>query len=282
MITVSDYNGPLGIPGGYFNSRSVPSFPDYLKEYHVHFMRYLYYLCLMNAEGEYPSEIPIDKIYDGFNNAKEIGKKRNIRKILIGEAPPPNSINYFYNPSHLRWNPVTGNPTSGQGWTSVIKNALFPGMVFPNTVSFLKECAKEGFLILDLFPYPISYSSRGSISRPNRIYSQACISAWGAGNVPYSHNMISKLNYLTTCIQNNIVFGFSLSVFGSIVLKDSGTLGVFDGWCLSNGITLNPFGPIQQVRVFPSQVQNASNLLRICHRRPMLTPCSVLMNEAGF
>jgi hypothetical protein len=286
MITAADYNYPLGIPGGYFNGKVVPPFPDYLRDYHVHFMRYLYYLCIMNAEGEYPVEISLDDILRAFDECKSKKCKDctpRIRKILIGEAPPPKPLNYFYNPSHLRWNVAKGKPTKGQGWTSAIKNALFPGMAFPDTVSFLKACAREGFLLIDLFPYAISYSkSRGAVNKPNPSFRAACISAWGAGIAPYPHNIISTLYNLVCCIQKNIAIGFSLTVFGNIVLKDPTAVGAFNTWSLANGIILNPPGSIDQLRLVMPPVPNASGYLRICHRRPMLSPCPILLNLAGL
>jgi len=282
MITAADYNYPLGIPGGYFNGRAVPPFPDYLIDYHIHFMQYIYYLCIKNAEGDYPNELSIEEILREFEKNKEKKCKPRIRKILIGEAPPPNPLNYFYNTSPLRWNAATGNPSSGQSWSSNIKNTLFPGVAFPDTVSFLVACAREGFLLLDLFPYAIKYKNRGKVSRPNAVFSQACLSAWGTGIGPYPHNLIATLNYLICCIQKNITIGFSLSVFGSIVVTDIGAVGVFNAWSLANGITLSPPGPIDQIRVVPPPVSNASNFLRICHRRPMLSPCPILLNVAGF
>ena len=277
MVTARDYNYPLGIIGGYFNGRAVQPFSDYLRDYHVHFMRYLYYLCILNAEGEYPVEMTVEEIHDAFEKNKGKNCKPRIRKILIGEAPPPNPLNFFYNPSPLRWNVATGTPTRGQGWTSSIKNTLFPGMVFPNTVSFLQACAREGFLLLDLFPYAISYTGRN-----NATYREAIISAWGAGPAPYPHNIINTLNYLLCCIHNNIAVGLALTSFGTLILNDIGAVGVFNAWCLANGITLNPPGPIDQIRVAPPPVPNASNFLRICHRWPMLSPCPILLNQAGF
>lgn len=283
MVTATDYNYPLGIPRGYFNGKAVPTFPDYLRNYHVHFMRYLYYLCIMNAEGEYPIEMTIEEIQDTFERNNEKKCKPRIKKILIGEAPPLKHINYFYNPDSLRWNATTGNPGKGQIWTSAIKNALFPGRGFPDTVTFLKACAREGFLLLDLFPYAIDYSkSRGTVALPNRIFSQACISAWGVGLVPYPHNIISTLNYLICCIQKNIAIGFSLSVFGSVVLNYIGAVGAFNTWCTANRITLNPPGPLDQLRLVVPPVPKASIYLRICHRRPMLSPCPILLNLAGL
>ncbi len=277
MITNADYNFPLGIRGGYFNGKAVPAFPDFLKDYHVHFMRYLYYMCIMNAEGNYPNELSIEDIQNGFEKNKEKECKPKIKKILIGEAPPTNPINYFYNPSPLRWNVKTGNPTTGQSWTSTIKNALFPGKTFPDTVSFLEACAREGFLLLDLFPYAIRYSSRNTLG-----YSDACISAWGGGLSPYPHNIIGTLNYLNCCIQKTISIGFALTSFGTIIVTDFGAVGNFDAWCLANLIALNPPGPLDQIRAVAPPVPNASKYLRICHRRPMLSPCPILLNLAGI
>ena len=277
MITATDYNYPLGIPRGYFNGKAVQPFPDYLSDYHVHFMRYIYYLCIMNAEGEYPIEMTIEQIQDAFERNKEKKCRPIIKKILIGEAPPPNPLNYFYNPSPLRWNAATGNPSRGQSWTSAIKNSLFPGVAFPDTVSFLVACAREGFLLLDLFPYAITYSGRN-----NANYMQACISAWGAGPVPYPHNIINTLNYLVCCIQKNISIGFALTSFGRVLLTDVGAVGSFNAWCMANRITLNTPGPLDQLRLVVPPVPNASDYLRICHRRPMLSPCPILLNLAGF
>lgn len=278
MITIADYNYPSGIPGDYFNSRAVPSFPDYLRNYHIHFMRYIYYMCIMNAKGVYPTEITFEEIQIALK--KNNGKcKPIIKKILIGEAPPPTPINYFYNPSASRWNAAEGKPTTGQGWTSTIKNTLFPGVFFKDTISFLMACAKEGFILLDLFPYAITYSSS---NRTTSKYKKACLDAWGASPSPYTHNIINTLNYLVCNINKNIAIGFALTSFGKIILTDFGAVRVFNAWCLSNGIALNPSGSIDQIRVVMPPVINASNYLRICHRRPMLTPCQILLNQAGF
>jgi hypothetical protein len=282
MITAADYNYPLGIPGGYFNGKIVPPFPDYLRDYHVHFMRYIYYLCIMNAEGDYPEEMSIEEIQSAFEKNKGKNCKPRIRKILICEAPTPILLNYFYNTNIARWNVATGNPTKGQGWTSAIKNSLFPGITFPDTVSFLKACAREGFLLLDLFPYAISYSGRGTALRPSPNYKKACISAWGTGPAPYPHNILNTLNYLICCIQKTLAIGFALTSFGRIILTDVGAVGGFNAWCLANGITLTPVGPLNQIRAVAPPVPNASNYLRICHRRPMLSPCPILLNLAGI
>lgn len=282
MITAADYNYPPGIPGGYFNGKAIPSFPHYLRDYHIHFMRYLYYLCIMNAEGEYPIELSIDDILRAFDECKSKKCKDctpRIKKILIGEAPPPppNQINYFYNPSIARWNVAKGTPTNGQGWTSAIKNTLFPGLDFPDTVSFLKACAREGFLLLDLFPYAITYSSRSSSK-----YKQACISAWGAGPTPYPHNILKTLNFLTCCIKKTISFGFALKSFGEIIVTDAGSITSFNNWCSVNGIKLIPPGPLNQIRPAPAPLASASIYRRVCGTRGQTGPNSSLLSIAGF
>lgn len=277
MLKAIEYNSPIGIRNGYFNGVNI-TFTEYFENYHIHFMRYLYYLCIMNAEGEYPENLKIEEIQNAFEKIKVGEYYQSIKKILVGEAPPPNINNYFYNTSSIRWNTKTGNPTTGQNWTTTIKNVLFPGMLFPDTVSFLKACAKEGFLLLDLFPYPITYKSRNS-----KKYKEACVCAFGAGNdAPYSHNVISTLNYLNFHISKTISFGFALTSFGKIILSDNLSVNNFNNWCALKKINLSPKGSIDIPRTFQAPVPNTSDYLRICHRRPMLGPCQILLNLAGF
>ena len=278
MITNTDYNFPLGIPRGYFNGKHVPPFPDYLGDYHVHFLRYIYYMCIMNAEGNYPNELSIEDILNGIELNKGRKCKPRIKKILIGEAPPPNPLNYFYNPSPLRWNAATGNPSRGQSWSSAIKRSLFPGVTFPDTTSFLIACAREGFLLLDLFPYNLNYSGkRGAIN-----YKTACICAFGFGAMPYHHNILNTLNNLICCIENRIAIGFALKSFGEVIITDAVSVANFNAWCVANGITLNLPGPLEQLRVLPPPVPNASDYLRVCGRRYLLSPCTILLNLAGL
>ncbi len=78
------------------------------------------------------------------------------------------------------------------------------------------------------------------------------------------------------------MIGYALTSFGRIILNDVGAVNVFNAWCIANGITLNPSGSLDQLRTVPPHVGHASNYLRICHRRPMLGPCPILLNLAGF
>jgi hypothetical protein len=276
MITAADYNHPLGIPSGYFNGKAVPPYRDYLSDYHIHFMRYIYFMCIMNAEGEYPVEMTMDEIQNAFHKNKGKKCRPRIKKILIGEAPPK-PINYFYNPSIARWNVAKGTPTKGQGWTSAIKNTLFPGVVFPDTVSFLKACAREGFLLLDLFPYAITYSSRTSTR-----YRQACVSAWGVGTAPYPHNILSTLNLLTCCMKKNITIGFALKSFGEIIANNTASIASFNNWCSVNGIKLIPPGPLNQIRPATAPLASASIYRRVCGTQGQTGPNSSLLSIAGF
>jgi len=276
MITNADYNYPLGIPGGYFNGRAVPLFPDYLLDYHVHFMRYIYYMCIMNAQGNYPNELSIEEILREFEINKERKCKLKIKKILICEAPPPTVLNYFYNPAS-QWTAAGRPGVGGTAFTGAIQTALFGTTFFTTKLDFLMECAREGFLLLDLFPYAITYTARVGTR-----YRNACISALGAGPAPCPHNILNTLNYLIGCIEKRIAFGFALKSFGNVIITDAVSMANFNAWCLANGITLNPPGPLDQIRVAPPPVPNASNYLRVCGRNGLFGPCPVLLNLAGF
>jgi hypothetical protein len=276
-MELNDYNWPLALPNGYFYGRPVPGYHEYLFEYHVHYMRYIFFMCVMNADGEYPMELGIDDLRNGLRSSQGNSCFPRIKKILIGEAPPPNPLNYFYNSSPARWNAITGNPSHGQSWTSTIKNALFPGVGFPDTSSFLSACAKKGFLLLDLFPYAIRYSGRNTIS-----YNTACTQAWGGGGLPYPHNIIGSLNDLLCCIEETISIGFALTRMGSNIVTDHHSVLAFRNWCVAHGRNLNPPLHLDQLRPLAPHVPNAADYLRICHRRPMLTPCARLLNLAGI
>jgi hypothetical protein len=267
MISEADYNDPLGIPGGFF---TTPTYQNYIIDYDVHFMRYLYFMCIQNSEGGYPNNMDMEEIQNAFeeNKGKNCGPK--IKKILIGEAPPPTAQNYFYNTNNLRWNVHTQ-------WTRAIKDALFPEDNFPNIVSFLIACAKHGFLLLDLFPYAITYSSRTS---PR--YRQACINAWGFGNQAYPHNIKVKLDYLICYISKEISFGFALKSFGEIIMTDDDSNRNFENWRHEQEINLLPQGLLNQIRINPIDYPGASNFLRVCGRQNLFGPCPELLISAGF
>lgn len=280
MITLPDYNAPLIIPGGYFNGRFAPrdaiEFNRFLSTYHLDYLRYLYFLCIMGAEGEYPLDITVEEIEGAFNNEDRNCIPR-IKKILIGEAPPPNYCNYFYN-IHSPWNVRMGRPSAGQAWTSAIKNALFPGMIFHTKTEFLIACAQSGFLLLDLFPYPITYTGRNTI-----MYQNACINAFIMGGNPI--NIISQLNSIICCISKELSIGFAMRSFGENILNSPVCVADFNAWQALNGIILNPLGDINLIRPIP--ILGASDFLRICYQGgangggPM-GPNANLMNTAGI
>ena len=278
MITNPDYAFPLAIPGGYFNGRIVPPFNIYLTDYHVHFMRYLYYICVMGAHGPYPIELELEEIQAALDDCRKKNCEKcrgRISKILIAEAPPPNPFNYFYNP-YSPWTTGGGPGFGGVAYTGAIKSALFPGTLFPTKIDFLIACARKGFLLLDLFPYAISYTNRGSAR-----YQAASLSAWGVGLTPYPYNALSTLNNLRCCIDKSIAFGFALTSFGRNILVNSGAVSTFDAWCVTNGIVLNPPLNLDQVRI-ATPSPSAPKYLRLCHRRGLFGPCPNLLNLAGF
>ncbi|MFM7589775.1 MAG: hypothetical protein ACKO55_11770 [Bacteroidota bacterium] len=277
MITNPDYAFPLAIPGGYFNGRLIPPFTIYLTDYHIHFMRYLYYICIMGATGPYPIDMDLNEIQTALDECRKTNCEKcqgKISKILIAEAPPPNPLNYFYNPNSP-WTALGGPGAGGAAYTRAIKTALFPGIAFATKIDFLIACARKGFLLLDLFPYAIPYTNRGGAR-----YYAACLSAWGFGLTPFPFNVLNTLNNLKCCIDKSIAFGFALTSFGRNILVTPGAVMAFDTWCVTNGIVLNPPLNLDQLRVITPP--GASNYLRLCHRRGLFGPCPNLLNLAGF
>ena len=269
LHTNANYDFP--IVTGTFLGKTIPTFADYTADYHIHYLRYLYFMCCMNAEGLYPFEISIEQMLDGWKKNKH---KPKINKILIGEAPPPVAINYFYNPTSP-WS-RTGNPGKGGNYTRSIKNALFPGMAFPTKIDFLIACARNGFLLLDLFPYAMPYT--GGI-RTTRRYANACISAFG-GTAVYPIHIIANLNSLKDCIKSDLSIAFAQISFGKIILSDPTCVANFNTWLLTNGKSLNPAGPIGIIR--PITTPNISSYLRVCGKRGSFVPIPYLLNAAGI
>lgn len=280
-MTITEYNYPITIPGSYFNRRiAAPITPIefnlFLSTYHLDYLRYLYFFCIMGAEGEYPTNITFEEIKKAFTYREKKCAKR-IKMILIGEAPPPNYSNYFYN-IHSPWNNMTGKPSRGQFWTSSIKNALFPNDIFLSKVDFLIACAKKGFLLIDLFPYPISYSGRST-----KLYRNACEEAFCGAAYPI--NLINQLNSITCCIAEEISIGFAMKTFGENILSSPSCVRAFNAWQAANRITLNPPENIDVIRI--PLIVGASNYLRVFYRGghngggPM-GPCAHLMNLGGF
>ena len=273
-MNLTEYNFPLIIPGGFFNGRVPLATPHtFPSHYELDYLRYLYYLCIMNTEGDFPIEMSYQELIIGFENKNDNCKKK-INKILIGEAPSPNYENYFYN-VNSPWNTISGNPSSGQGWTSSIKNALFPKRKFSTKISFLVACAKSGFLLLDLFPYNISYSNL----RSRKSYIDACKSAFGGGD-PYPLNIINTLTKIKCCIKSEISIAFAMKSFGEIILTDKICVENITNWLTANRITLISCSSIDDLRLIP--IKDSSKFLCVCGRRYLFSPCSNLLITAGI
>ena len=278
MITSADYNYPLGISGGFFAGKAVPGFSDYLNAYHVHFLRYLYYMCIMHGDGDYPLEISLEEMQRAFQHRDNSNCKPRIKKILIGEAPPPTAANYFYNP-HSPWT-KRGRPGKGStAWTGAIQTALFPGASFTTKLDFLKACAREGFLLLDLFPYAIPFSIS---DRKKTSYKMAALASFGAAPTPYPNHIIDQLTYLICCIKKQIAFGFALKSVGEIIVSYPNTTLAFTGWAITHGIVFTIPATLDEPRAIPARVPGASRFLRVCGRQNLFGPCPILLNDAGF
>lgn len=263
IINKSDYENPL--KNGKFLNKEVPNFKTFEKNYHIHFLRYLYYICVMCAEGDYPENITLDEIKKGFASKK--GKcKPKINKILIGEAPPDNHANYFYN-TQIPW--VNGNPKGIQFcWTKAIKDALFPNTTFITKIDFLVACAKKEFILIDLFPYPIS----GKVNGRSSSYKKSIIIA------------IKKiLNYFDkiSCLQSEIAIAFGLKRYGEIILDDTATVITIKNWLHRNHKTLTPPTVIEESRLCCCPLLH-SKYLRVCGARGYYHPLSCLLIQAGI
>lgn len=271
----------MEVKNGFFNGRvPLATTANFDIRYHLDFMRYLYYMCIMHAEGKYPNELSLEVIEKAFNN-----KQRKcipiINKILICETPPTNYANYFYNSGSGAWNTKTGKPSRGQGYTSAIKNALFPYTCFPDKVSFLKACANNGFLLLDLFPYAIKISGT---ERNTKAYKTACYCAFGAAigtTKKYPINIIDTLDKIKCYIDVDIAVGFGLFQFGNIILSDRNCVKDFSAWLTTNRKRLNPVGAIDVAKKTPKTGE--STFLRVCGKNNgSQAPVASLLQSAGI
>ena len=130
-----------------------------------------------------------------------------IKYILIGEAPPNNGINYFYDTTAI----------TGQSYLFEIFNAEYggkgPGFVLTSPltsalkIDALIDLANRGVLLLDLFPFATDYTLRG-ITRNNLVIIGITSSFWCSNVNPY--NLIDRiLNLYNT---NNKIFVQDLEV----------------------------------------------------------------------
>jgi len=264
IIKESDYKKAL--KDSMFLNQKVPVFADYEKDYQTSFLRYLYYICIMDAKGDYPTEVSKEEIENTFANIK--GKcKPKINKILIGEALPPNFGNYFYN-TNIPWK--NGMPDgSGRTWVREVKKALFHNVCFSTQTEFLTACAKNGFLLIDLFPYAISYSGK----RKTKSYQLAAMSAM--------NQILIFLDSMNCCLHDEIAIAFGMKSFGDILLTDAPSVANISTWLLSKGKTLTPPILIDKPRVTFCYT-NSSKFLRVCGVKGSYGPVSDLLKQSGI
>lgn len=263
MITLAQYNHPLG-PGNEFLGIPVPAYAHYVANYEIHFMRYLYYMCCMQGQGEYPNDIALEEIQEALNGNQ--CNNQRITKILVGEAPPSNPANYFYNPHAI----------GPHAWEGEIRNALFPGIRFANKIDFLTHCAQTGFLLIDLFPYSIDYKPVAGLVA----YRNACLHAFGGGGHAFPYNLMALLIQLSNCIANEFAFGFGLIRTGRPIFINPAISLSFDKWCVVNAKTLVHGGAVNSHRVMAAV--GASPFLRIFGKQGRFGPAHILMNAAGI
>lgn len=278
ILTASDYNTPRTISGSLFGGPSVPSYSDYLGNYYVHFLRYLYYMCAMGGDKEYPDRLSVEELVAKLTTLENC--RPTIRKVLIGEAPPANATNYFYNPDPSSWNVKKGAPAKGGSWARQIQTALFGAKShFPSKQEFLQACAKEGFLLLDLFPYAISFSS--SIAKTKKYYG-AVNDAFGFGGYSgYPSSIKATLDSIECCIDSSMIIGFSLIRFGNRILDDKGITTSFLTWFTSKGRSFpGSISSIDQLRIPP--VKGASIYVNVFGKQGPAFPLASLMKSAGF
>lgn len=252
------------VPPPYFNGKNLPSYNVYRNTFEKDFLRYLYYQTVMGSSGDYPlGEFDSSKL---FQLGSTYQTTPRISKILVGEAPPKNYSKYFYNPKGI-W-------PNGSPWKSEVSKVLFGNKVFFSKLDFLIACSQSGFLLVDLFPYAIKYTSRTS-----KKYENACISAF-LGNSPY--NIMYTLNLLTPLLSKNLVFGFGLTGLGNSVLNDHACNVTFTNWASKNNVTLYAGGTLNFCRT--DMQSGYSQYLRICHRRLKnnFGPYAPLLKKAGF
>lgn len=243
-------------------------YQTYLNEYYVFFARYLVLLC---ADGfEKYAQVEELNYEEAINILKLTKCKRRIRSILIGEAPPAIQLNYFYNPSSP-WNGLRGRPGRGQSFTTSIFDALFSGLTFPTKLDFLEECANSGFLLLDLFPFTINFSS----IRTTRYFSALCASKFISNIIPFLQSRVCCIE-----LDDSLGFAFAFKSSGEIILSDPANVTAFNGWQVSNGIVLDPSLPIDALRI--TTAANCSRYLRVCLKRYSLVPNSGLLTISGI
>lgn len=113
-----------------------------------------------------------------------------IAYILIGEAAHSSSATFFYNPTHLKSTNWLRSPLEAFGW----------GKPYPKTllgkIEALFALAMNGFLLLDLYPFALDYSSKMRA---------------GIDYIPFWEQLVDRINGLSAhgLIQDDCLLAFS-------------------------------------------------------------------------
>jgi len=113
-----------------------------------------------------------------------------IAYVLIGEAANSSSTTFFYNPTHLK----------STNWLRSPLEAFGLGKAYPKTptakIKALFALAMKGFLLLDLYPFALAYSSK---MRADIDY------------IPFWEHLVDRINGLSAhgLIQDDCLLAFS-------------------------------------------------------------------------
>jgi hypothetical protein len=113
-----------------------------------------------------------------------------IAYVLIGEAANSSSSTFFYNPTHL----------SSTNWLRSPLKAFGLGIAYPKTskekIDALFALAMKGFLLLDLYPFALAYSSKMRA---------------GIDYIPFWQHLVDRINGLHSVgfVQEDCLLAFS-------------------------------------------------------------------------
>ena len=113
-----------------------------------------------------------------------------IAYVLIGEAAHSSSATFFYNPAHLK----------STNWLRSPLKAFGLGIAYPKTskekIDGLFALAMKGFLLLDLYPFTLAYSSTMRA---------------GIDYIPFWEQLVDRINGLSAhgLIQDDCLLAFS-------------------------------------------------------------------------
>jgi hypothetical protein len=262
MLTANQYQNLWNI---YFQGLpqvgQVPPYCEYLDRAHM-YEDYVDIFRGVNTRSIRPIQPCNGWYYDHpfFDQAgnPKVAPSPGIKYIMIGEAAPGVSKTYFYNINHL-------NHTA---WLSAPVQAFNIPLATPPAAPLAKEriliaLAKEGYLLIDIFPFAISYSTE----------MREALNGNGASTFFFINNVINSLNGLVGLYNRNPIMAFSgpQTVHHFLVhnidfnnLRNLVTpfgvpgqrMGIFD-YPNSNGAL--PFPPLKPIGPLPSAMIGAGN-----------------------